>query len=102
MCTYITCPLACILSCAPPFQRVWVQACYHGNFHSVKLQICYGLSLVVTGNQYREAPTSSVSFPTAADLVNYTKGSMDRTTQINVPPSLIQERMTEMDDTSKQ
>ena len=57
-------------------------------------------TLVVTGNQYREAPTSSVSFPTAADLVNYTKGSMD-STQINIPPSLIQDRMTEIDDSCK-
>ena len=57
-------------------------------------------TLVVTGNQYRDAPTSSVSFPTAADLVNYTKGSMD-STQINIPLSLIQERMTEIDDSCK-
>ena len=39
-------------------------------------------------------------FPTAADLVNYTKSSMDNA-QINIPPSLIQERMTEMDDSGK-
>jgi hypothetical protein len=54
----------------------------------------------VTGNQYRDAPTSTVSFPTAADLVNYIKGSME-STQINISPSLIQERMTEMDDSCK-
>ena len=54
----------------------------------------------MTGNQYREAPTSSVRFPTAVDLVNYTKDSMD-SAQINIPPSLIQERMMGMDDSCK-
>ena len=52
---------------------------------------------VVTGNRYREPPVSAVRFPIPDDLVNYTKDSMD-SAQINLPPSLIQERMTEMDD----
>ena len=51
----------------------------------------------MTGNQYREPPVSAVRFPIPDDLVNYTKGSMD-SAQINLPPSLIQERMTEMED----
>ena len=51
----------------------------------------------MTGNRYREPPVSAVRFPIPDDLVNYTKGSMD-SAQINLPPSLIQERMTEMDD----
>ena len=55
----------------------------------------------MTGNQYREPPASAVRFPIAPDLVNYTKGSMD-STQISLPPSLIQERMAEMDNNGKQ
>lgn len=52
---------------------------------------------VVTGNQYREPPSSAIRFPIAADLVNFTKGSRD-ISEVTVPPSLIQERMTEMND----
>lgn len=53
---------------------------------------------VVTGNQYRDPPPSTMlRFPIGADLVNYTKRNRDFS-EINIPPSLIQERMDEMDD----
>ena len=52
---------------------------------------------VVTGNQYREPPSAAIKFPIADDLVNFTKGSRE-VSEVNVPPSLVQERMAEMDE----
>lgn len=53
--------------------------------------------IVVTGNQYREPPSAALRFPIAADLVNFTKGNREFS-EVNVPPSLVQERMAEMDE----
>ena len=57
----------------------------------------FHILLVVTGNQYSEPPSSAIKFPIAADLVNYTK-NIKEVSEINIPPSLVQERMEEMDD----
>ena len=57
----------------------------------------FHILLVVTGNQYSEPPSSAIKFPIAADLVNYTK-NIKEVSEINIPTSLVQERMEEMDD----
>ena len=51
----------------------------------------------MTGNQYREPPSVAIRFPIAADLVNFTMGSRE-ISEVNVPPSLVQEMMAEMDE----
>ena len=51
----------------------------------------------MTGNQYREPPSAAIKFPVASDLVNFTKGSRE-VSEVNVLPSLVQERMAERDD----
>ena len=52
---------------------------------------------VVTGNRYAEPPPTDIKFPMAADLVNYTVRSKDFS-KIAIPPSLVQERMGEMNE----
>lgn len=51
----------------------------------------------MTGSRYSEPPSSDIKFPTADDTVNYTLGRNDFS-KINIPPSLIKERMNEMAD----
>ena len=54
---------------------------------------------VVVGEQYREAPTADLQFPTTADLVNFTDSK--KSSAITIPSSVVKGRLGEMGDGGK-
>ena len=57
------------------------------------------LLTVVVGEQYREAPTTDLRFPTTADLVNFTDSK--ESSAITIPSSVVNERLGKMGDGGK-